>query len=58
MGRITFESIGRPLPDRQNIVVSRSLNQTIPNITITRTIEEALSLSKSKKLFYRRFTGL
>ena len=24
MGRKTFESIGRPLPDRQNIVVSRS----------------------------------
>ena len=52
MGRKTFESIGRPLPDRQNIVVSRSLNQTIPNITITRTIEEALGLSKSKKTFF------
>lgn len=24
MGRKTFESIGRPLPDRQNIIVSRS----------------------------------
>ena len=52
MGRKTFESIGRPLPHRQNIVVSRSLNQTMPNITITRTIEDALSLSKSKKTFF------
>ena len=26
MGRKTFESIGRPLPNRQNIVISSSLN--------------------------------
>ncbi len=52
MGRKTFESIGKPLPERQNIVVSRSLNETIPNITITRTIEEAMGVSKAKKTFF------
>ena len=52
MGRKTFESIGRPLPERQNIVVSRSLKKAIPNITITKTIEEAMSISKSEKTFF------
>jgi dihydrofolate reductase len=26
MGRKTFESIGRPLPGRQNIIISRDIN--------------------------------
>ena len=27
MGRKTYESIGRPLPDRLNVVVSRTINE-------------------------------
>ncbi|MCA1779118.1 MAG: dihydrofolate reductase, partial [Xanthomonadaceae bacterium] len=30
MGRRTFESIGKPLPDRQNIVLSRADGTTLP----------------------------
>ena len=52
MGRKTFESIGKPLPERQNIVVSRTLKKTIPNITVTRSVEEAMSISKSKKSYF------
>jgi dihydrofolate reductase len=45
MGRKTFESIGRPLPDRQNIVVSRSFEGT-GGVEVARSLEEAYSLAK------------
>ncbi|MGC9450686.1 MAG: dihydrofolate reductase [Oceanipulchritudo sp.] len=33
MGRKTFESMGRPLPERENIVISRSVSE-IPGCTV------------------------
>jgi len=47
MGRKTYESIGRPLPDRINIVVSRSsvLSPT-PRLIITDSIEKAFQIAK------------
>lgn len=39
MGRATFESIGRPLPGRQNIVLSRTL-PTREGVTIIRSLDE------------------
>ncbi|MTD41060.1 type 3 dihydrofolate reductase [Erwinia sp. CPCC 100877] len=42
MGRRTWESIGRPLPGRQNIVISRSPGDD-PRVTWVRTPEEAIS---------------
>jgi len=42
MGRTTFDSIGRPLPGRKNIVLSRSCNQ-IPGVTVVGSFEEAYS---------------
>lgn len=46
MGRKTFDSIGRPLPKRQNIVLSRTASQEdFPEgIQVARTLEEAYSL--------------
>jgi len=41
MGRKTFESIGRPLPGRKNIVVSAS-GFTADGITVVDSIEKAL----------------
>ena len=35
MGRSTYKSIGKPLPGRQNIVISRTLPET-PGLTILR----------------------
>lgn len=42
MGRRTFESIGRPLPGRHNIVLSSS--DTLPDtVTVAGSVEQALS---------------
>ena len=45
MGRKTFESIGRPLPNRQNIVVSSSFPAQ-EGIEVCATIPEALACAK------------
>lgn len=45
MGRKTYDSIGRPLPNRQNIVVSRS-NLSIEGVVVVGTLEEAFALSE------------
>lgn len=43
MGRKCFESIGRPLPGRKNIVISRG-EPTLPEgVILTHSMEEALS---------------
>lgn len=44
MGRKTYESIGKPLPGRHNIVVSRNESFEAQGVTVVRSIEEALSL--------------
>jgi dihydrofolate reductase len=45
MGRKTYESIGRPLPHRNNIVVS-STAQDIPDVTVCRSVPEALAAAE------------
>ena len=42
MGRKTHESIGRPLPGRENIVVSRTLGYESPGCVVVSSIAEAL----------------
>lgn len=44
MGRKTFESIGRPLPKRRNIVISRSAG-SIDGAEVARSLEEAFALA-------------
>jgi dihydrofolate reductase len=44
MGRKTYESIGRPLPGRQNIVVSRNSELRIDGVETVTSLEQALSL--------------
>ncbi|MEX1112288.1 MAG: dihydrofolate reductase [Candidatus Andersenbacteria bacterium] len=46
MGRKTFESIGKPLPDRINIVVSRTVS-SIPGTEVYPSLEQALEAAKS-----------
>lgn len=43
MGRTTFESLGKPLPDRLNIVVSTTMNPQ-PGILVARSEIEAIDL--------------
>ncbi|WDE04901.1 type 3 dihydrofolate reductase [Thalassomonas viridans] len=44
MGRKTFESIGRPLPGRQNIVISRNPDFSAPGVDVVASVEQALAL--------------
>ncbi len=45
MGRRTYESIGRPLPDRTNIVLTRDPSFNADGVLVARTPEEALALA-------------
>ncbi|KIO36366.1 type 3 dihydrofolate reductase [Shewanella sp. cp20] len=44
MGRKTFESIGRPLPGRHNLVVSRQADLVIEGVTCVTSFEQAKEL--------------
>ena len=47
MGRKTFESIGRPLPKRTNIVVSRSGYEAPEGVVVVASLEEAYDAASS-----------
>ena len=46
MGRKTFESIGKALPNRTNIVVSRNTDLKIEDVIFCTSLEQALSKAK------------
>lgn len=46
MGRNTYEEIGRPLPERFNIIVSQSKNFSGDNLRTVCSLEEAISLGE------------
>lgn len=48
MGRKTFESIGKPLPNRRNIVISRNKNLKIPGCEIVNSLEAAIELLQNE----------
>jgi len=45
MGRKTYDSIGRSLPGRQNIVVTRDSSVTIDGCDVVNSIDEALKIA-------------
>lgn len=45
MGRKTYESIGRPLPGRKNIVISRDASYSAEGIETAVSVEQALELA-------------
>lgn len=45
MGRLTFDSLGRPLPRRTNIVVTRSPGWTADGVLVARDVEQALAMA-------------
>jgi dihydrofolate reductase len=49
MGRKTYESIGKPLPGRENWVLSRSAE--IPGVRMIRSLEEIPASPEGKKLY-------
>ncbi|MEK7190250.1 MAG: dihydrofolate reductase [Patescibacteria group bacterium] len=42
MGRKTFESIGHPMPNRKNIVITRDKNYRADGVEIVHSLEEAI----------------
>jgi len=52
MGRKTWESIGRPLPGRRNIVVSRNASYELAGAELASSLDEALNrLSEAPRVF-------
>jgi dihydrofolate reductase len=43
MGRKTFDSLGRPLAGRTNIVITRQKNWTAPGAQVVSTLQEAIA---------------
>ncbi len=48
MGRKTFESIGRPLPGRLNIVITRNSGWKQEGVEVVSSLDEAIKLAKQK----------
>lgn len=49
MGRKTYESIGKPLQNRINIIITRDKNYKQENCLIAYSLEEAIELGKAKE---------
>lgn len=41
MGRKTYETLGKPLPDRHNIIITRNLDYNIQGVTVVHSLLEA-----------------
>ena len=46
MGRKTYESIGRPLPDRVNVIITRDTDFNVEGCIVCHSLEEALEEAK------------
>jgi dihydrofolate reductase len=59
MGRKSFESLGKPLKGRENIVITRNtnLNYDFDNVNIVHSLDDALDYCKSKKYEKAFITG-
>ncbi|MFT7900821.1 dihydrofolate reductase [Tenacibaculum ascidiaceicola] len=51
MGRNTFESIGKPLPNRTSIIITRKNNYFVDGCLIANSIEQAIELTEGKDAF-------
>ena len=48
MGRKTFESIGKPLKERRNIVISRDKALKISGVEVVNSLDDAICLTKDE----------
>jgi len=51
LGRKNYESIGRPLPNRKNIVISRNPDYDAPGCVVVNSIEAALKAAAGDDIF-------
>ncbi len=49
MGRNTFESIGKPLPNRRSIIITRNTSYKKEGCDVVHSLEEAINLIKDQK---------
>jgi dihydrofolate reductase len=50
MGRKTFESVGKVLPGRQNIIITRNREWKYAGADVVHTIEDAISLAEKRSV--------
>ena len=52
MGRKTWESIGRPLPGRENVVISRTMEKdSVPGVKVIRDLSELDDFETDKEIW-------
>lgn len=51
MGSRTFESIGRPLPGRQNIVLTRNASYKADGVVVAHSLDDALNKAEDDDIF-------
>jgi len=50
MGRRTYESIGKPLPNRKNVIVTRQKNFMVQGCEVVHSLEDALEKYKNDEV--------
>lgn len=58
MGRKSYEEIGYPLPNRKNIIVSKSRNFSDENLVTVRSLQEAIDISDGENIYISGGYGL
>lgn len=51
MGRNTFESIGKPLPNRTSVIITRNDNYFMDGCLVANSLEEAIDLAEGNNAF-------
>ena len=51
MGRRTWESIGKPLPNRLNIVVTRQEDYVAEDVTVVHSLEDGIVAAGTQRIF-------
>ena len=49
MGRKTFDSVGKPLPNRRNIVITRDASLKIEGAEVVNSLDEALAITQTEE---------
>ena len=52
MGRKTFDSLGKPLPNRRNIVISRQQDLEIPSVEVFDNLGNAIKACEKEEEFF------
>ncbi|MBE5864945.1 MAG: dihydrofolate reductase [Lachnospiraceae bacterium] len=58
MGRKSYEEIGHPLPNRKNIIVSKTKNFTGENLLTVGSLQESIDISRGEKIYIAGGYGL